>query len=59
VTYRLSLEKNQNLTVISAYAPTLNVEEEIKEDFYDDLDKLISTAPNKDKQIILGDFNAR
>jgi exonuclease III len=58
MTLRLSLENNLNLTVISAYAPTLNAEEEIK-GFYDDLDKLISTTPNKDKLIILGDFNAR
>ncbi|PFX28925.1 Craniofacial development protein 2 [Stylophora pistillata] len=59
MTLRIGLERNQNATVISAYAPTLDAEEEVREAFYADLDELISATPNQDKLIILGDFNAR
>ncbi|PFX34407.1 Craniofacial development protein 2 [Stylophora pistillata] len=59
MTLRIGLKRNQNATVISAYAPTLDAEEEVKEAFYADLDELISATPTQDKLIILGNFNAR
>ncbi|KAJ4947020.1 hypothetical protein JOQ06_009062 [Pogonophryne albipinna] len=46
-------------TVISAYAPTLDAQDEVKEAFYADLDKTLSEVPKEDKLILLGDFNAR
>ena len=33
--------------------------DEVKDEFYDDLDSVISEAPRIDKLIILGDFSAR
>ncbi len=50
---------NQIATVVSAYAPTLDSEEEVKETFYACLDETLSRIPKKDKIILLGDFNAR
>uniref|UniRef100_H2ZWX3 Endonuclease/exonuclease/phosphatase domain-containing protein n=1 Tax=Latimeria chalumnae TaxID=7897 RepID=H2ZWX3_LATCH len=46
-------------TVISAYAPTLAAEEEQKEQFYADLDEILTIIWKEDKIILLGDFNAR
>ncbi len=59
MTIRLVLTNNQIATVVSAYAPTLNSEEEVKETFYACLDETLSRIPKKDKIILLGDFNAR
>ena len=47
-----------NTTLISAYAPMTNPDE-IKDRFYEELDSLISSVPQSEKLIILGDFNAR
>lgn len=59
MTLRLPLSANKNVTIISAYAPTMTNTEETKAKFYDDLDQLLRTVPRKDKLILLGDFNAR
>ena len=59
MTLRIQLDKNQHATIISAYAPTLDSDDEVKEIFYSELDQLISSTPNEDKLILLGDFNAR
>ena len=34
-------------------------EEEVKERFYQDLDKLLLNIPEENKRIVMGDFNAR
>ena len=47
------------LTLISAYAPTLQNSTENKGIFYDQLNDLLNTVPFAHKLILLGDFNAR
>ena len=59
MTIRLVLASSQMATVISAYAPTLDAQEDVKEAFYADLDTILSKVPKEDKLILLGDFNAR
>ncbi|XP_022793399.1 craniofacial development protein 2-like [Stylophora pistillata] len=58
-TLRLKLKSNQQATVISAYAPTLQAEPEDKEIFYSTLDSVLTQIPSNHKIILLGDFNAR
>ena len=43
---------------MSAYAPTLDGDDEIKEAFYSTLDSTLSNILKEDKIILLGDFNA-
>uniref|UniRef100_A0A803TFN5 Endonuclease/exonuclease/phosphatase domain-containing protein n=1 Tax=Anolis carolinensis TaxID=28377 RepID=A0A803TFN5_ANOCA len=42
-----------------SYAPTLDADEDIKENFYCQLDTVLLEIPKEDKIILLGDFNAR
>lgn len=51
--------KHRNLTLINVHAPTEEKELEIKEEFYEELDRIISQVPARDIKIILGDFNAQ
>ena len=53
----LPLSDNTYATVASAYAPTMT--NEVMDNFYNDLDDVISATPRTDKLIFLGDFNAR
>ena len=53
---RLSLDKDQSATVICAYAPTLDAEEETKEVFYATLNNILANIHKDDKIIILGDL---
>ena len=46
-----------NITVIQAYAPTINAEE--AEQFYEDLQDLLELTPKKDALFITGDWNAK
>ena len=41
VTLRIKLKGNQHLTFVGVYAPTLTNDELIKEQFYEELDKVI------------------
>uniref|UniRef100_H3AJS4 Endonuclease/exonuclease/phosphatase domain-containing protein n=1 Tax=Latimeria chalumnae TaxID=7897 RepID=H3AJS4_LATCH len=59
MTLHLQLANNSSATVISAYAPTLAAEEEQKEQFYADLDEILTIILKEDKIILLRDFNAR
>lgn len=59
MTARLKLDSNQMATVVSAYAPTLKSQDNIKEAFYASLENILSAIPKEDKIILLGDFNAR
>ena len=59
MTLRLKLAKNRFITIISAYAPTLQSDDHVKERFYEQLDQIITVTPASDRLLILGDFNAR
>ncbi|XP_076049523.1 uncharacterized protein LOC143030250 [Oratosquilla oratoria] len=56
---RLKLANNQHVTVLSAYAPTQDAEDVVKETFYSCLDETIRNIKKEDKLVLLGDFNAR
>ena len=59
MTLRIPISDKRFATIISAYAPTLKSAEEIREQFYADLDTLLRATPATDKLLLLGDFNAR
>ena len=44
---------------ISAYAPTMTNPVDIRDQFYEELNSLVTAVPKTEKLIILGDFNAR
>lgn len=55
----LRIQLQHDLFVIAAYASTLPSSEEAKDEFYEALDGLLRSVPDKDKILLLGDFNAR
>ena len=59
MTLRVPLVKGEFMTIISAYAPTLGADEDMKDEFYSSLDQCLNEANKNDKIILLGDFNAR
>ena len=59
MTLQLNLGDNRKATLVSAYAPTLLADQHDKEVFYSDLDVLLSRVPQRNKLVLLGDFNAR
>jgi exonuclease III len=58
ITVRLSCMP-QNLSIVQVYAPTSNSSEEKCDDFYSELEEVISNIPKKDILIIQGDWNAK
>ena len=48
-----------DITIIQAYGPTSNAEEDEVEWFYEDLQDLLELTPKKDALIIIGDWNAK
>ena len=50
---------SDRLHIISCYAPTRSASREAKEDFFNELENIISAIPSGEKYILLGDFNAR
>ena len=56
--WRIPLVKGRFATLISAYAPTLGADENIKDAFYESLDAALSKIPDSDKLVLMGDFNA-
>jgi len=59
MTLQLNLRRNRKATLISAYAPTSLADHQEKEQFYSNLDMVLSGIPKSAKIMILGDFNAR
>ena len=59
MTLRVPLVKNDHLLLICAYVPTLVAEENVKDQFYEELDRVLRRADGRDKIVLLGDFNAR
>ena len=55
----VSKVKPFNITVIQAYAPTINAEEAEVERFYEDLQDLLELTPQKDVFFIIGDWKAK
>jgi endonuclease/exonuclease/phosphatase family metal-dependent hydrolase len=49
----------RNITVISAYAPTNDEDEQKKENFYEDSEEVCNRIPRHYIVIIVGDFNAK
>ena len=47
------------ITVIQAYAPTSNAEENEAERSYEDLQDFLELTPKKDVLFIIGDWNAK
>ena len=47
------------LTLVSLYAPTMSATSDTKDEFYENLAAIISSVPNHEQLVILGDFNAR
>ena len=48
-----------SITVIQAYAPTINAEEAEVERFYEDLQELLELTPKKDVLFITGDWDEK
>jgi exonuclease III len=51
--------KFHNITLINIYAPTEDKEEDIKEQFYEELQRVQGRVPKHDLTTILGDMNAK
>ena len=48
-----------NITIIKAYAPTTDYDDDDIEDFYDQLQEVIDQTPKKDVLVVQGDGNAK
>lgn len=59
MTLTYQLPDKTYVTVISAYAPTLDSEPETKDAFYEQLENTLRHVPKQHRIILLGDFNAR
>lgn len=51
--------KRKNISIINLHAPTEEKEEDIKDEFYEQLSKEYEKLPKYDVKIILGDANAK
>ena len=58
ITARFS-SRFQKVTLVMCYAPTNTTEEEIKENYYAQLQTVVDKIPNRDMLIIMGDMNAK
>jgi len=55
----ISHATGSTITLVSAYAPTLASPENAKDEFYDQLDRVLTSVPYHHKLILMSDFNAR
>jgi len=51
--------KYRNITLINIHAPTEENDDDVKEQFYAELQQVQEKVPNQDQFIILGDCNAK
>ena len=59
MTMRLPLSKDNFVTIINVYAPTMTHPDENKEAFYNQLASVLSGIRRTDKLLLIGDSNAR
>ena len=63
VTARLRLDTEGNqyrfLHLVSVYAPTFRAPQQVKDDFFEDVQRVIDKVPERDTLMIVGDWNAR
>lgn len=52
-------EVNMNLSILNIHAPTEEKDDEIKDIFYEQIEKALDNIPSKDVIIIMGDANAK
>lgn len=58
MTYRLQIGKERPLNLVSTYAPTKQITDESKEQFYENLNEIATQIPVNESLVVLGDFNA-
>jgi Reverse transcriptase (RNA-dependent DNA polymerase)/Domain of unknown function (DUF6451) len=51
--------KQRNISIVQGYAPTEDATIETKEEFYSQLDAILSELPKRDVKLLMGDLNAR
>ena len=56
MTMRIPLTKDQNATIVSAYAPIMTNPEENKDIFYSQLKGTLRNIPSTDKLLLIGDL---
>ena len=54
-----SSNKRININIVQIYAPTNDASDESKDEFYDQLQVVVSKLPTKDVNIVMGDANAK
>ena len=59
MTLQIPLSGDNFITFASAYAPTLDADEDVNDQFYHQLNITLFRVPTRDRLILLGDFNAR
>ena len=47
------------VTLVSVYAPTMSTISDTKDEFYENLAAIVSSVPNNEQLVLLGDFNVR
>ena len=55
---KLQMKQAVCLHVVQVYLPTSEHDEEIIENYYNDLQTVLDEVPHKDALIVMGDFNA-
>ena len=51
--------KDRKVTLINCYAPANNTTDELKQEFFDSLQRVLDHTPRRDIRILMGDLNAK